>query len=163
VLTDGAVTSGSVELGYFGGKGEMQQSGGTVVTGDLYVKPLCRYEFTGGSLSVTDKFYFAGLLVVGIGAGGISPIEADSLSSLDGTLTIRDDGAPFGRFAILVSQQPFGGAPATVNFPGPDWSWGVDGGSTLWVEHVPEPSTLLLLSTGVVGLLADAWRKRRRR
>ena len=60
-----------------------------------------------------------------------------------------------------------GATPETItapwgsgNFNGVEVGAGNDG-SIISVDSIPEPSTITLLATGLIGLLAYAWRKRR--
>ena len=85
--------------------------------------------------------------------GGISLIDVSGSASIDGTWNITDPSgnAPFGIFNVLTAAGGIAGAFSNVVLPNTtDWSWGIDGGTTLWVEHVPEPATLLLFSLGGV-------------
>lgn len=86
---------------------------------------------------------------------GISTIHVAQRATLAGSWTVQDlGGAPFGKFDILQADGGIYGGFGGVSLPNPeDWDWGVDNGTTLWVEHVPEPATLSLLALGGLALL----------
>ena len=82
-----------------------------------------------------------------IGTNGISTITISGAATLSGTWEVIDFGTPPGtRFNILHATGEISGSFDSVNLPNPNWSWGIDGGTTLWV--VPEPATLTLLALG---------------
>ena len=93
---------------------------------------------------------------------GLSTIVATGNVSLGEKWQVFDDGAPLGKWGVVTAGESLS-PPATVVLPGADWSWGVDNGKTLWVRHVPEPSSLMLLAIGAVALLAYAWQRRSHR
>ena len=90
-------------------------------------------------------------------ADGIATIDVSGTATLDGVWNIVDLGAaPFGTFDILVATGGISGGFSAVNLPGADWSYGISGSSsdTLWVQHIPEPTTLgMLLVVGGLALL----------
>ena len=112
-----------------------------------------------------------GTLISTVLQDGISTIEVaqiesfygDGTARFDGRWQILDDGAPVGRWDVLYAAGGIVGSfdPEDVTLPSENWSWGIDGGA-LWVEKVPEPSTLVLFGAVANGLLGYAWRRRRR-
>ena len=82
---------------------------------------------------------------------GISLITVSDTVSLDGTWNVFDStgNAPLGTFNIITAAGGITGAFDNVILPNTtEWSWGIDSGTTLWVQHVPEPATLMLLGLG---------------
>ena len=51
-----------------------------------------------------------------------------------------------GRFEVLMATGGISGIFDNVQLPSGEWSWGIDSGTILWVEHVPEPTTLSILA-----------------
>jgi len=90
---------------------------------------------------------------------GLSTIVVSGKATLAGSWELFDDGAPCGRWNVLTAE---GGvtSPGTVRLPDATWSWGIDAGTTLWVQHVPEPSALALLGASAFGLLGVVLRRR---
>jgi hypothetical protein len=92
------------------------------------------------------------------------PMSVASDASLSGTWSVTDihpahpPCEPGTRFEILYAAGGITGTFDTVNLPGPDWRWGIDAGTTLWVERVPEPVTALFLLGGMGVLLNRARR-----
>jgi len=114
------------------------------------------FEVCGPSGSITLGCYQQGSygkLFSEIGPGGLSSIEVATSASLSGCWTVLDNGAPLGRFDILSAGEGISGNFDSVILPGLDWSWGIENGEVLWVEHVPEPATLSLLVVGGLAML----------
>ena len=94
-----------------------------------------------------------GTLVSEVDCDGISTIEVTGTAYLAGTWIVLDDGAPFARFDILTADGGISGSFASVILPGMDWTWDIDNGDTLWVEHVPEPATFALVCLGGLAVI----------
>ena len=100
-----------------------------------------------------------GILISQLNVDGIATIDVSGTAVLDGAWYVVDlGGAPEDKFNILTADGGISGAFDTFTLPDTDWSWGIDGGTTLWVKHVPEPATMLLLAMGGLAVL----RKRRK-
>jgi len=84
---------------------------------------------------------------------GISAINVSGWAAMDGSWSVVALGdVPLGRFDVLTADTIDASFKA-VYLPDADWNWGVDYGTAgapdvLWIEHVPEPTTFLLLATG---------------
>ncbi len=78
-------------------------------------------------------------------ADGMSTIVVSGAADLDGDWHVEDPNgeAPFGWFDIMVAGGGFIGGFDNVYLPGPDWSWRITDGDTLWLLHLPEPAGLL--------------------
>jgi autotransporter-associated beta strand protein len=85
--------------------------------------------------------------------------------TLDGTINITSStGTAAGYYPIITGITGtfvdnilnFGTVPSGHS----SWTYYKDG-TTLYVHAAPEPGTVVLLATGLLGLLAYAWRKRR--
>ena len=70
-----------------------------------------------------------------------------------------DDGAALGRWHVLNAAGGISGDFTVELSNDTSWAWGIDSGTTLWVEKVPEPSTLALLALGALGLLIGRRRR----
>ncbi|MGB2824722.1 MAG: PEP-CTERM sorting domain-containing protein, partial [Phycisphaerae bacterium] len=133
-------------------------SGGSLTVGTiLWVagRGTGQLEVIGAGGSVQAGEYLqtaAGTLVSAPDPNGLSTIEIASTASLGGTWLVRDDRARIGRFDVLTAAGGLTGDFDDVLLPGPNWTWGIDGGR-LWVEHVPEPATLALLALGGLTLM----------
>ncbi|NLF29495.1 MAG: PEP-CTERM sorting domain-containing protein [Planctomycetes bacterium] len=98
-------------------------------------------------------------LITTVGADGFSTIDVSGAATLAGTWELRDAGAPLGEFRILAARGGLSAPFGEVLLPDSgDWSYRVES-DVLWATHVPEPSTLVLLTLG--GFLG-AKRKRSR-
>ncbi len=163
------------------GRYRLVGAGQLEVSENLTVEPGCKFEIAGpGRIAViqnaaldgaftcsgggTDICFgsfsesSAGLLEGTVDETGISTIEVSGAADLGGAWKVLDDGAAFGRFDILTAQDGISGGFDSITLPGAEWSWGIEDGKTLWVEHIPEPATLSLLAFGAAVIL-----KRRKR
>lgn len=171
----GQVSVGTLTLGTGGHGGPplalYQISGGTLSAGTLTAGGM----YATGTLEVfgsdpvisTGSFQLASPLGTACGRlfshvedDGISTISVTGNASLPGTWQVFDDGAPAGRWNVLQASGTVS-TPGTVLLPDATWSWGIDSSNTLWVQHVPEPSTGVLLASGVLGVLIGVWGMRR--
>jgi hypothetical protein len=86
-------------------------------------------------------------LISNITSEGISILQITDQVILSGTWEVSDLDAGFGRFEILQTEGLITGSFERILFPDDNWQWGMDSQS-LWVEHIPEPSSLILLYLG---------------
>jgi hypothetical protein len=125
--------------------------------GDLHLgeNSVLDFDFSATTPGVGDRIVLAG---------------AGHSTTLDGTLNITcsSDRVPTGGYTVISNIDPalminngidLGIVPAGHN-------WGVyfashNGLYDLVITAAPEPGTIVLLATGLLGLLAYAWRKRR--
>ena len=155
---DGATTvTGSLYLGHSsGGDGTYSMSAGTLdVDGNLYVGSTGTGDFT----VVGDDALIAlagftqnenGTLRSLFDADGIATITVSGMAILGGIWNaVALGSAPLGTFDILTATGGISGTFDTTSLPSGDWSWGIDSGTTLWISHVPEPTTLWLLALGL--------------
>ena len=172
VQTDGEVTAGEdLNLGNSsdGANGTYRISGGELSAEILRIANRygdATFEVLGSDARIELdqlRMYDRGTLISRIDGGGLSEIAVSTTASLDGQWQVVDDGAPFGRWDVLTAAGGLLGEidEFDVSLPDPTWKWGTDDGTTVWVEHVPEPSTLLLFAAGAAGLLTCARRRRR--
>ncbi len=154
----GTLSVNKMYIGY-GSKGtitaQYNVSGGNASITELYVGygKEGTFKVSGADASISVDTYTQnnlGSLVSELTGDGISVISVSGQASLDGTWEVIDSGAGFGRFDILTADSGITGNFANVVLPNStDWNWGITG-NTLWVEHVPEPTTLLLILMSVV-------------
>ncbi len=145
---------------YAEAEGTYSISGGTLFVGDMELGAASKgegyLEVFGGeaTIFVTGAFRqdALGTLLSVVGPDGLSAIEC-STAVLAGSLSVLDNDATLGRFSVLHATEGISGTFSSVDLPNSDWSWGIDGGTTVWVENVPEPGTLCLLTLGGLGLL----------
>jgi PEP-CTERM motif len=150
--------SESLELGTeTGAQGTYNIGGGTLAIADtLHVGNDGKgiLTVTGNSAAITAGQYSQNnqsTLNSVFDSGGISLIDVSDSAVLDGIWNVLDPGgtSPLGKFNVLTAAGGITGAFGNIALPNTiDWSWGVDGGTTLWVQHVPEPATMLLLGLG---------------
>jgi len=143
-LSGGSLTvDGSLVIGT-GGKGELSVLGSeaTLQSGDLYVGDA-------GTMSCT------------LSTSGVSTAHVSGDAAFSGTLKVLDDSAKPGEFLLLEVEGNLSFNPLTVELPGPQWSWHLTD-NTVGITYFPEPSTLILLCIGVVGLLSLRTRRRSR-
>jgi hypothetical protein len=134
-LMDSAALAIGYEIVGVGGYREFQQIGGTF-------------------LLASDQ----AVLVTDLAPSGISLIEVTDTSSLDGVWNVLDGAVASGRYDVLRAVGGIDGAFEEILLPGPDWRWGIEGGTTLYVEYVPHPAMLSLLP--LVGLAITRWRNK---
>ena len=94
-----------------------------------------------------------GTLISEIDSVGLSTIAISGNAALDGDWEVVGLGAGFGRLDVLTATTGIIGGFDTVSLPDGDWSWGIENGTTLWVEHIPEPATVMLLAIGGLAIL----------
>jgi len=138
-------------------------SAGRILLGSTFATGI--FEVFGGGASIqTGELHVAappggfGQLISHVDDRGLSTIVVTGRADIGGDLwQVVDDGAPFGRWDVVRSGGGIDGHPQ-VTLPDETWVWGIDGGTTLWVQHVPEPSTITLLAVAAFGLFAWGWR-----
>ena len=128
------------------------------------------YTYNGSGGIVTSTWTFSGLtgakydmvlytcaFNVGRGAkftvGGVDQIATPTGNAT--TLVAGDQYVRYNNLVPVAGKISFSYTPRTTSVP----SWGELSG--VEIKLVPEPSTIALLVTGLVGLLAYAWRKRK--
>ena len=147
-----------------GSRGEYAISGGSLDAKEMIVgsRGAAVFEVTGPDATITVGAYSqagGGELVSQVTGIGLSTVQVDLVATLAGKWTVRDDGAGYGRFDVLVAGQEISGSFDSVEMPDGTWTWGIADDKILWVEHVPEPATLSLLALGACLLL---FRRKRR-
>lgn len=130
--------SGSVQ---FDGPGSLALTGANDYTGDTVVQ--------GGTLSISSA-YLADGSAVQIAAGAqlaLDFVGTDTIGALDFNGIAQAEGTwgASGSGATNINNTYFAAGTGVLNV----------------VTPVPEPSVFVLLATGVVGLLAYAWRRRK--
>lgn len=147
--TGGILERAQLEIGSYD-QSCYEVSKGQFLDGTVYLKELGSMKVIGNDVTITLTYYRqdeGGTLVSQFGADGISTIEVTGEADvLGGTWTVLDDGAPLGRFEVLMATGGISGIFDNVQLPSGEWSWGIDSGTILWVEHVPEPTTLSILA-----------------
>ena len=163
--TDGThIVDDFIHLGHNAGStGNYTISGGTLVAQEFSVGYTGSGTFTvtGNDSTIMLGNYSqsgASKLVSAFDSDGISVIDVTGNVLLGGIWNIIDLGdAPLGVFDILVADEGLiMGDFDTINLPNDDWNWGLtdtSGTDTLWVQHVPEPATMLMMLLGGFGLL----------
>lgn len=162
VQTGGSVTVGDellVGTSYDGPHGAYRISGGSLSAGAVRIA----HGSSVGVLEVVgdDAVIHAGQLTMSDEAQLISHVEGDGLSTIElsqfaqlrGIWQVCDDHAPLGYWDVITAAQDITTIEWTVELPNDNWSWGIDDGNTLWVQHVPEPSIFILLGIGTFVLL----------
>jgi hypothetical protein len=113
---------------------------------------------TGNGLQVGNQ----GTLLSEINGSGLSALNLTGSAVLGGSWIIQDLGAGYGRFDVVKSNS-ITGTFNSITLPGIGWSWGIDGGKTLWVSHVPECSSIVLVIIGLIVAPISSGRKRVKR
>lgn len=128
---------------------------GILQAGDVTLQDYALLEIIGSgadisaaSMVVTSQAEIAST----IDSQGLTTIDVTGTVTLDGILRITDDGARFGRFDVIVADGGITGMFDEVILPEGDWNWGSNG-STVYVQHVPEPFALFTLGIGGLALL----------
>jgi len=156
-----------VKVGRYG-TGTYAISGGTMDVFKLEISDNVSgsgtFKVTGDDATINLDWYVSrggnGTLVSELDADGLSTINVTDKALLSGTWNVTDLGAVAGTYNVLVAADGFDGTSFdTVNLPSDDWSWGIDGGTTLYVEYIPEPATLSLLLVGGLAVLVKRNRK----
>ena len=139
---------GNFEVGNNGGQLEVRWGG----SGNYDTAP-------GDALSIGDTHLIIGKITIGAGNDSIQ-VWADptNLGDLNGSAKaqLSVGGADLGDSLTMIG---FGGINGVTKFDALRFSDGANAFAD--VTGVPEPSTIVLLATGIVGLLAYAWRRRR--
>ena len=133
---------------------EVRDTGSLTVTGAAALGGRFQWEGAAtelslGSLAAADTFR----MQCTVGADGLSALAVADSAALAGRWDLVDTGAPLGRFDVLAAPGGITGEFASVHLP-EDWTWGIDGGTTLYAEHVPEPATAALVVLGALGLMS---------
>ncbi|MCE5303405.1 MAG: autotransporter-associated beta strand repeat-containing protein [Planctomycetaceae bacterium] len=102
-----------------------------------------------------------------IGASSSDLISVGGALALDGTLKVTDDGTvtyAAGQSWDLFDASSFSGSFSSYDLPtlAAGLSWNTSAvGTTGEISIVPEPTTAVMLLSGLLGLIAYAWRKRK--
>ncbi len=107
------------------------------------------------------SFYYAFLDATRYGLGAVTALLSYDVGGTPTTLAIAADTPwtketfQFTATGPTTTLSFSGGAGLGTTYPGPNLD------NVVVTAHIPEPSTMLLLLSGLAGLLAYAWRKRR--
>ncbi len=160
LVVNGALTSPVTvnSGGILGGTGNL--TGATVNAGGH----LAPGNLNAGALTFSGDLDFEGgeLDIAGAGDSITSLSIMGNLSfSADPTLNVTGNFAP-GTYTIASYGGTLSGQFATLNLPAGDTiNYGTGGDSSITLSVVPEPSTLVLLVAGAIGLLGCGSRRRR--
>jgi hypothetical protein len=170
------ITFSTTYIGTFGGSGTYN---GDLTVNSGHLSPGSAGVGTIGSLTLgsAGNLYLGENSVLDFDFSATTPGTCDRLvlaganhnTTLDGTLNITcsSGSVPTGSYTIISNIDPTymtnNGIELGVLPIGHDW--GVhfashDGLYDLVITAVPEPGTIVLLATGLLGILAYAWRKR---
>lgn len=158
-----ATVGGNLSIGAMSGSnGTYTITGGLLdVAGDILVgtSGTATFRVSGSSPTIDAGTYSqnaSSTLNSQFDVGGISTINVAGAATLAGTWNVTElGGTPAATtYNVLVATGGITGTYAAPSLP-TGWSWGIDdtaGTDTLWVTTVPEPATMLLLGSGLVGL-----------
>lgn len=133
------------------GPGVYRLSGGSAVANQVNVGSGGQgtLEIIGAGSAISFASYdqtSRGRLLSEINATGLSTIDVTGAANVAGTWEVLDVDAPIGRFEVMTADAGIALSPSSVLLPGPEWTWGIDAGTTLWVEHIPEPASVATLA-----------------
>ena len=120
--------------------------GTLVVTGSVDIEGLVSYEVSGVS---SDRL--TGLLGLTLGPTSVLNISAGSAAFTGATYIVADYQTLFGTFGEIDN------LPSNYTI-----SYGPGSNGSITLAPTPEPCSLALLGVGAIGLLAFAWRRRKR-
>ena len=116
------------------------------------------------ALAIGDTHLIVGKITIGSGNDSIQ-VWADptNLGDLNGSAAaqLSVGGSDLGDSLTMVGFGGINGTPGTASFKLDALRFSDGANAFSDVTGVPEPGTLLLLATALVGLLAYAWRRRR--
>jgi autotransporter-associated beta strand protein len=153
---------------YGGTVGGMGQYVGNLTPGNGHLSP---GDGGIGTLSVTGNLSLSSSSVLdydfGITAGSCDRLSMTGNLILDGTLNVTSSALAGGSYTIFSGATSitdngldFGVVPPSSR----DWAYSIannNGVYSVIVTAAPEPGTLVLLATALLGILAYAWRKRK--
>jgi hypothetical protein len=166
VNTVGSIQSSAVFLGAFSGSGGFTGGGDVFLDGDL--RPSDPVEVTFGGNAYLANSTDTVMQLAGTTPGsGYDQITVTGQLALAGKLDVEliDGFTPLPGETFDLFNGSMSGAFSQVSLPalsnGLSWNTSnLDTNGTISV--VPEPSTLVLLAAGAIGLLGCAWRRQKR-